>query len=425
MTKLTEHQGLISGIRQGAASSVLLMTMLVPVVVVTQSLQAQTFRVLYSFTGSPDGSGPSGLLRDAAGNIYGATGEGGAAGHGTVFTLNRTGKETVLYSFNGGTDGSGPDAAVVMDKQRNLYGTTYAGGSSGCFEGMGCGTVFKLDKTGKETVLHRFMNGPDGSTPEGGLVWDAAGNLYGTASGAEGGGSTNGVVFRLNKTGHLTVLYSFTGGSDGGLPQTGVLRDAEGNLYGTTSSGGVKACKTILRTFYCGVVFKLDTNGKESVLHLFGPGAWYPAGLIQDSAGNFYGTTDLGGNPSCDFLLERGCGVVFRMNTSGSFKVLRSFRGAPSGARPSGNLIQDAADNLYGTTYYGGTGNCNDGDGKGCGTVFKLDKAGKLTMLHSFTGGADGAYPSGSLVMDANGNLYGTAWLGGDAGDGVVFELTP
>jgi uncharacterized repeat protein (TIGR03803 family) len=425
MTKLVEHQGLISGISRGTASSVLLLvTMLVPVVVVTQSLQAQTFRVLYSFTGSPDGSGPDGLLRDAAGNIYGTTGGGGAAGHGTVFKLNGNGKETVLYSFTGGTDGSGPNAGVVMDKKRNLYGTTYQGGGSGCFESLGCGTVFKLDTTGKETVLHSFRNGSDGSSPEGGLIWDADGNLYGTASGAEGGGATQGVVFKLAKTGHLTVLYSFTGGSDGGLPQTGVLRDAKGNLYGTASSGGVKACKTILRTFYCGVVFKLDNTGKESVLHKFGNGAWEPAGLIFGSAGDFYGTTDLGGNSSCDFT-KRGCGVVFRMNTSGSFTVLRSFKGSPGGARPSGNLIQDAVGNLYGTTYYGGTGNCNDGDGKGCGTVFKLDEAGKLTMLHSFTGGADGAYPGAGLITDANGNIYGTAVLGGDAGDGVVFELTP
>jgi uncharacterized repeat protein (TIGR03803 family) len=256
--------------------------------------------VLYSFQGSPDGQLPaSGLLRDAAGNLFGTTAGGGASGNGTVFQLDPSGKETVLYSFAGGSDGSAPYGNLIQDSAGNLYGTTSAGGGSGCYDHQGCGSVFKLDKTGKETVLHKFSGGKDGSTPYAGLIRDAAGNLYGITS--VGGAFGHGVVFRLDKNGRETVLYAFTGGVDGDGPGYGSLvQDANGSLFGTTGGGGA---------FSKGIVFRLDTTGKETVLHSFAggsDGANPTAGLIRDTTGNFYGTTLSGGDAAGD-------GVVFKL----------------------------------------------------------------------------------------------------------------
>jgi uncharacterized repeat protein (TIGR03803 family) len=246
--------------------------------------------VLYSFTGSGgDGANPNAVIRDSAGNLYGTTlNGGGASDEGTVFKLDKIGKETVLYRFKGGTDGAGPYAGLVRDPNGNLYGTTYYGGGSGC-DGRGCGTVFRLDKTGKETILHSFSNGSDGVFPYAGLIRDASGNLYGTTAG--GGSGSNGTVFKLDKTGKETILYAFTGYPyDGGEPNGGLVRDASGNLYGTTTLGGGADY---------GTVFGLDKTGNEIWLYTFtgGTDGAYPfAGLVQDSKGNLYGTTSGGGS---------------------------------------------------------------------------------------------------------------------------------
>jgi uncharacterized repeat protein (TIGR03803 family) len=373
----------------------------------------QTFTVLHSFKGGTDGEFPSGgVVRDTAGNLYGTTASGGAFNNGTVFKLDTTGKETVLYSFTGGADGAIPLAGMIRDAAGNLYGTTEHGGDLTCGSGVGCGTVFKLDKTGKETVLYSFTGGADGAEPVAGVIMDKAGNLYGTTQ--YGGPFSSGTVFKVDTTGKETVLYTFTGGrggTDGYFPE-GLIGDAAGSLYGITQLGG---------NFSFGTVFKLDGTGKETVLYRFtgGSSGDQPVGgVILDNAGNLYGATQGGGTSFA--------GTVFKLNTTGKKTVLYSFLGGADGVYPAAGVIADAAGNLYGTTQYGGGLNCF---GDGCGTVFKLEKTGKETVLYSFTGGADGASPVAGLVRDSAGNLYGTAYFGGDplcsGGCGVVFKIAP
>jgi uncharacterized repeat protein (TIGR03803 family) len=324
----------------------------------------------------------------------------------------------VLYAFAGGADGGIPAAGLVLDNAGNLYGTTEYRGTSDW------GIVFKLDTTGTETVLHSFTGGADGATPRAGLILDSTGNLYGTAlqGGPPCGSFTCGVVFKVDSSGNQTVLHGFTG-ADGLWPEAGLLRDSGGNLYGTTSAGGSSGH---------GVVFKLDaTTGTETVLYTFtgaADGAQPLAGLVPDSAGNLYGTTQTGGDFST--CTADGCGVMFKLDpTTGQETVLHTFTGGADGRYPSGNLVQDSVGNLYGTTGAGGASCIFSGEG--CGVVFKLDSVtGKETVLYTFTGGTDGASPDkASLFLDEAGNLYGTAIQGGDAGVcggagcGVVFRL--
>jgi len=389
------------GIRRRAANGTLaLAILLLSPVVTTLSAQAQTLTVLYSFKGGADGVQPyAGLLRDAAGNLYGTTYSGGAPCNcGTVFKLDATGKETVLHSFAGG-DGQGPAAGLIRDAAGNLYGTTQYGGASGG------GTVFKLDATGKETVLYSFTAGADGALPFSRLVRDAAGNLYGTTY--FGDFCNCGTVFKLDATGKETVLHSFAG-RDGQNPYAGLVRGAAGNLYGTTAVGGASGQ---------GTVVGLNAAGKFKVLHSFAgaDGANPYAGLVRDAAGNLYGATQVGGSSN---NCSRGCGTVFKLDTTGAETVLYSFTGPPDGQYPFASLVRDAAGNLYGATFEGGA--------SGKGTVFKLDATGKETVLHSFAG-ADGAYPVivGGLARDAAGNLYGTTQYGGASDSGTVFKLAP
>jgi uncharacterized repeat protein (TIGR03803 family) len=273
---------------------------------------------LYSFTGGADGGSPNaGLVLDAKGNLYGTTYGGG--GHlyacentpcGTVFRVSRAQgiiKETRLYSFTGKADGGKPKAGLVRDTQGNLYGTsTY-------FTGLGWGTVFKvsLGTRWQQTVLHSFTGGPD-TGPVGGLVLDAQGNLYGTTNGA--GTYGYGTVFKLDTNGKETVLYSFTGGVDGANPQAGLVLDAQGNLFGTTVWGGDTACDA---PYGCGTVFKVDASGHETMLHGFtggADGAFPYAGLVLDAQGTVYGTTFNGGLNSCRNGSQGvGCGVVFKL----------------------------------------------------------------------------------------------------------------
>jgi uncharacterized repeat protein (TIGR03803 family) len=238
-----------------------------------------TETVLYSFTGEADGGYPSaGLIQDSAGNLYGTTEYGGASNDGVVFKVDTSGTETVLHSFRGG-DGATPFAGLIRDSAGDLYGTTYVGGASGL------GVVFKLNKTG-ETVLYSFTGG-DGAYPGAGLFRDSAGILYGTTL---YGALDFGEVFMLDTTGAETVLHSFTGGTDGAYPYAVLIQGSAGNLYGTTYLGGTSN--------NAGVVFKLDTTGTETVLYSFtgGTDGGEPlAGVIQDSAGNLYGTTSGGG----------------------------------------------------------------------------------------------------------------------------------
>jgi uncharacterized repeat protein (TIGR03803 family) len=312
-------------------------------------------------------------------------------------------KETVLYSFcsqNECTDGAGPYGGLVFDKKGNLYGTAIGGGD------YGYGAVFKVAPSGNETKLYSFSGSPDGASPYAGLVFDTKGNLYGTTY--YGGPSTHGTVFKVAPSGGETVLYSFTGGTDGAYPYAGLVLDKKGNLYGTAQQGGGNNL---------GTVFKVTPSGKEKVLHSFtrGSDGGNPyAGLIFDKKWNLYGTTEQGGGNSE--------GTVFKVTPSGKETVLYSFCSETKcvdGQEPYAGLVFDKKWNLYGTTEQGG-GNRN-------GTVFKVAPSGQETTLYNFcsqSGCTDGAYPFAGLVFDKKGNLYGTTEEGGN-GYGTVFKLVP
>ena len=381
------------------AAFVAALAVLAPVVVVVAvpSAHAQTYSVLYTFKGSHDGAFPNaGLIRDKNGNLYGMTAQGGRCQFcGVVFELNAQGRKKVLYKFTGGVDGGLPLAGLVRDSDANLYGTTESDGENAA------GVVFKLDKTGTETVLHSFTGGVDGGFPNASLVRDHASNLYGTTTG--GGAYNDGVVFKVDTTGAETVLYTFTGGADGYEPVAGLVRDSAGNFYGTAAFGG--------RCQFCGVVFELKSNGNYKPLHRFtggADGASPYGGVVRDSAGNLYGTTTYGGaHPTC--------GVVFKLGATRTYTVLHNFTCGADGGNPFAVLVRDSAGNLYGTANYNGT--------FGNGVVFKLDTAGAYTVLHSFDG-TDGSHPE-ALVRDLAGNLYGTTGSGGAYDKGVVFKITP
>jgi uncharacterized repeat protein (TIGR03803 family) len=376
---------------------------------------AQTESVLYSFTGGADGSNPiAALVFGTDGTLYGTTFDGGdlngCDGYscGVVFKLTQSGLETVLYTFTGDTDGANPMAGVVLDASGNMYGTTYYGGGTQCFDDneYGCGTLFKLTPFGTETILHRFTSSPDGANPGAAVILDAKGNMYGTTY--YGGAHTKlGVVFKADPSGKETLLYSFAhGGAD---PAASLVLDAQGNMYGTTLGGG---------TSRKGTVFKLTPSRKETILHSFGAGKdgnTPYAGLVLDAKGNLYGTTGGGG--------ASGHGTVFKVAPSGTETVLYSFSGGTDGANPVAGLILDAQGNMFGTTSRGGDmSGCN---GSGCGVVFRLTPAGHQTVLYSFAGGTDGSDPEAAVIFDSKGNLYGTTFSGGEFGQGTVFKVTP
>jgi len=387
---------------------------------------AQDYRVLHSFAGPPnDGAKPEGgLVLDANGNLYGTTNSGGAFtnsgdctvfGCGTVFQLDPAGNLTVLHSFSGRSDdGKGPVGSLIRDSAGNLYGTTQFGSSYPC-QPAACGTVFRLDAQGRLTTLHSFAGPPnDGAYPVGSLLRDSAGNLYGTTQ--EGGiikryscNTGCGVVFKLDPTGNLTILHKFDG-LDGAVPQGSLIGDAAGNLYGTTNAGGAAGL---------GTVFKLDPSGTLTVLHSFTrapTNGEFPLGVIGDASGSLYGTTNSGG--------AGGVGTLFKIDAAGNYSVVHSFLNGPKdGAYPQAGLLQDAAGNLYGTTFAGGN--------RGRGTVFKLDPAGNFTVIHNFQGPPnDGWNPAARLIGDPAGNrIYGTTFAGGSSpvngGGGVIFQIAP
>jgi uncharacterized repeat protein (TIGR03803 family) len=407
-----------------------------------QPTQAQTFNVLHTFTGGADGDHPTGQLTiDAAGNLYGTT-EGNEGSHcysgicGTVFELSNQGQDwllTTLHVFRGVNDGSLPIAGVVFGPDGSLYGTTFSGGG-GCGGGVedDCGAVYKVTPPASapgggswtESIVYAFLgNGIDGTNPEAPVAFDRAGKMYGTT--CCGGTYDGGIVFQLTPSGDgwtESILHNFANGSgppwDGGVPYSGVLIGESGNLYGTTPFGGHGGS---------GVIYRLTQSGSgwlETILYTLRGGVdgglpW--AGLISDAAGNLYGTT------CCDGL-GRG-GTVYMLSPSGgngtwTFHLLHTFMENDCYSPYDSGLVLDTAGNLYGTTEAGING------GGGC--VFKLAPSNggwTYTVLHNFTG-SDGTYPVPGLVLDANGNLYGTTFEGGGtgcggSGCGVVFEVTP
>jgi len=394
------------------------------------AVAAPVLKVIHTFTNTPDGSGPERrLIQDAHGNFYGTASFGGANGQGCVFELspNSDGSwtEKILYSFSG-PDGAIPVSSLVFDRAGNLYGTTAGGGAYD--DG---GTAFELSPTATgwtETVIHSFGNGFDGWDPQAGMIFDSAGNLYGTTQlgGAVfGRGDDNGgTVFRLSSGGDgwtETILYSFTGeylGPDPNLPAGSVVFASNGTIYGVAQSGGVNGK---------GAVYELTPNGDgtytESVIHNFtGPDGEDPnSELIWDANGNLYGTTQGGGHlDPC----SGGCGVLFKLSNRGdgswSETVLHAFLGA-DGFGPIGPPALDRSGNLYAVTEYGGADSH--------GTVFKLvplsGGSWGIRVLHNFTDGSDGAFPIGGLTLTSS-QIFGTASIGGGSTDsGVAFVITP
>jgi uncharacterized repeat protein (TIGR03803 family) len=309
--------------------------------------------ILHTFAGVPDGADPStGMIRDQQGNFYGTTFYGGTFNAGTVFKMDPKGRLRVLHSFtwtNG--DGAFPSGGLVMDRDGSLYGTTQEGGRDDYCWGD-CGTVFKIDKTGKETVLLGFIL--PSAYPTASMIWDAEGHLYGTTSG--NGSSSFGTVFEVNDSGPATILYRFSGGEDGGVPDGNLVRDASGHFYGTTLSFG---------KWHRGVVFELTADGEEKVLYSFKgqPDGESPfAGLVRDEESNLYGVS-LGGGTA-------NRGTIFKLDKARKMTLLHSFVG-PDGINPYGGLLRDTAGNLYGTTEFGGDPACILLPG-GCGVVFEL-----------------------------------------------------
>jgi uncharacterized repeat protein (TIGR03803 family) len=414
MRKPGEGEYVNSGMRQMVAGCALaLAAVFLAAVIPTELAVAQAranestkFTVLHSFTGGKDGGQPyAGLISDAAGNLYGTTQFGGDLscnapyGCGTVFKIDTAGHETVLHPFKWGNDGAVPDGDLLLASDGALYGATaYGGGASHCDNG--CGTIFKVDKTGKETVFYAFQGNATGSFPIGGLAQDKDGSLYGTAH--WDGTSNVGVAFKLNKAGKETILHAFGGGDDVGDPTGDVVLDAQGNLYGT-AWGPIPT----------GGVWKITKADKETVLYHFTGGAdgGQPiGGVVLGENGDLYGTASIGG--------ANNAGVLFQLNKAGVETVLYSFGAWPDdGTSPQAAPVLDSVGNVYGTTQIGGYADA--------GIVYKIDKTGKETVPHNFEAGNDGGDLYGRVIRDSSGNLYGVTASYGKYGQGVVFKISP
>jgi len=394
---------------------------------------AGNYKVIYSFTGTSDGAEPlSDLTFDAEGNLYGTTAGGGTYGYGTVFEIKHTGdgwEEEVLYSFTGGSDGAWPATGVIFDSAGSLYGVT-----AGDNYDNTPGNVFRLapspDGSWTESVLYSYGYGVDYLQPQSDLVIDSRGRLFGASA-------YEGLVFELEpkpKGGWKEItLYTFQGPPDGALGSSSpVALDSSGNVWGTATAGGTGSCHCSLYTGGCGIVYELThgSGGKwtENIVYNFvrgGGNAVTPSGgfaLVNDS--HMLGTSVAGGD---------GLGTIFELKKSKKGweqGVLYSFYGSyyhgPDGDLPVGRLETDSAGALLGVTEYGGK--------NGLGTLFELGPpttAGWTEkVLHSFAGGSDGSYPQAGVVVDSQGHLYGTTSEGGAGtacgsyGCGTVYEIT-
>lgn len=374
-------------------------------------------KTLYSFAGAPDGAYPNGdLIVDSMGVYYGTTSGGGlittdcTAGCGTVYKVVN-GEESVIYRFTGMSDGAGPWDGLLLDAEGNLYGVTLVGGDSGM------GTVFKVAPDGTKTTLHSFAGGTaDGADPNGDLIADADGNLYGTTlSGGIGdcdGGC--GTVFKVTPDGQESILYAFAGSPrpEGANPSAGLIADEDGNLYGTTYRGGKPGCG---QPTGCGTIFKLTPDGQESVLHEFegGRSAGHPSDLLRDAQGNFFGTSYNGGSHKF--------GAVWKVSPDGTETVLYSFKHHADGEGVVPGLVADSEGNLYGLTQYGGENQA--------GVVFRVSPDGRIATLYTFPDATRYSNnPRGRMIIDRQGNLIGTTVRSGSSSDctlgcGTIFQV--
>jgi uncharacterized repeat protein (TIGR03803 family) len=378
--------------------------------------QTYSYTVLYSFKGKSDGALPySGVILDSAGNLYGATTGGGFGGfYGSVYKLSPEGTFTLLHSFGVSSEIVEPISGLVRDSAGNLYGSTASGGKT-------WGGFFKINEKKQFADLFNFPAPENGGGLglSGDMLLDSGGNLYSAGGGGAGscfyGGC--GAIYKLQPDGSATILHSFKSGANGCYPNSGLVQDAAGNLYGTTAGCGDSHSD--------GVIFKIDPSGKYSVLHTFQgipDGAGPNAELILDAEGNLYGSTIAGGNAGCSSSTPKGCGTIFKLDANGDETVLYRFTGKTDGGSP-GSVVRDSKGNLYGPA----------SGGKGFGVIFKLNPSGKETVIYNFIGGTNGADPV-TLTMDSKGNFYGTTVAGGNlngcltdagAGCGVVFKLAP
>lgn len=371
-------------------------------------LAGTSYKVVHSFAGTSDGSSPNGLIA-VSGTLYGTTASGGSGGGGTVFSITSNGKERVIYSFYKNTrDGSSP-YAPLLESNGIFYGTTSGGGTAYDY-----GTVFSVTKAGAEHVLYRFKGGADGENPDSALV-ELNGVMYGTTP-AGGGRNGYGTVFAIDPAGHERVLFRFTDPEVAQEPHGGLVA-VNGEFYGTTRSGGIRGG---------GSVFAIRPSGKERVVYDFRPNTrdgMLPRAKLIAWNGNLYGTTVSGGG---SLKCNTGCGTVFEVTPSGTETVLFRFKNRREGFDPFSRLLENKGA-LYGTTSDGGDLYCYQGTYKasGCGTVFKVTSLGVETVLHDFKGpSADGTAPLTGLTS-LDGVFYGTTSSGGSKNDGTVFRVAP
>jgi uncharacterized repeat protein (TIGR03803 family) len=385
-------------------------------------VHASSTQVVYNLGGGDGSYFDTELVMDKSGNLYGTSVAGGDFSSGNVFQLTPAGKGwnlTVLYSFTSGRDGAQPYKGVTLDSHGDLYGTTVTGGSGGC-DG-GCGVVYKLTHahgSWSQSVLYSFTGGSDGAGPGSPVVFDKQGNLFGTAptKGAKGFGTIYELKPNKNGSWKLAVIHTFTGGSDGAGGSAGrLLFDAKGNIYGVATSGGAYGSGTAYQLSSVQGQWKLKT------LYAFKgqPDAGFPyGGLTFDSAGNLYGTNYYDG--------KNDIGGVFELSpVGGKWKetVLHSFTGGSDGSESLSTLVSDAGGNLYGTTIDGGDLACN------CGTIFKLAAGAKglrkYSVVYRFKGAPDGAHLYAGMVPDSTGRFYGITLQGGSANIGAIFKFIP
>jgi uncharacterized repeat protein (TIGR03803 family) len=334
----------------------------------------------------------------------------------TVDDIQPMPSHKVLHTFRP-TDGEQPQAGLIR-VNGEFYGTAFAGEYGSCRGSGGCGSVYKISKNGRFTVLHRFAyyyGHLDGANPSSELI-DVNGTLYGTTY--NGGKFGDGTVYSISTSGSEQLLYSFRGGSDGANPSAALI-NVNGTLYGTTQNGGVTGLCKYTSSRGCGAVYSITTAGREKVLHRFGGGSdgmWPEAPLI-DVNGTLYGTTVYGGGYGC--YKSVGCGVVFSVNLKGSEKVLYTFQGGSDGISPASPLI-DVQGTLYGTTEYGGGSGCRNG----CGSFYRISLSGQEKVLHRFRSGPGGSAPRAGLI-EVNSKLYGTTTAGGNLSEsGTIYSMS-